>query len=94
MVSYCLIILIICCGQGLVVSYCLIILLWSGVGGQLLSYHVGGLYCMSSLEGPFCGAFGKKIDPKVDTLQKSNVDTRIGVLMELPFPNHDFEYPR
>ena len=35
-------------------------LLWSGVGGQLLSYHVGGLYCMSSLEGPFRGAFGKK----------------------------------
>ena len=34
-------------------------LLWSGVGGQLLSYHVGGLYCMSSLEGPFRGAFGK-----------------------------------
>ena len=33
-------------------------LLWSGVGGQLLSYHVGGLYCMSSLEGPFRGAFG------------------------------------
>ena len=30
------------------------------VGGQLLSYHVGGLYCMSSLEGPFRGAFGKK----------------------------------
>ena len=59
-VSYCLIILIICCGQGLVVSYCLIILLWSGVGGQLLSYHVGGLYCMSSLEGPFRGAFGKR----------------------------------
>ena len=72
MVSYCLIILIICCGQGLVVSYCLIIccgvggqllsyhLLWSGVGGQLLSYHVGGLYCTSSLEGPFRGAFGEK----------------------------------
>ena len=72
-VSYCLISLIICCGQGLVVSYCLIIccgqglvvsycsyhLLWSGVGGQLLSYHVGGLYCTSSLEGPFRGAFGK-----------------------------------
>ena len=37
-------------------------LLWSGVGGQLLSYHVGGLYCMSSLEGPFRGAFGKKIN--------------------------------
>ena len=36
-------------------------LLWSGVGGQLLSYHVGGLYCMSSLEGPFRGAFGKKV---------------------------------
>ena len=36
-------------------------LLWSGVGGQLLSYHVGGLYCMSSLEGPFRGAFGKRI---------------------------------
>ena len=35
-------------------------LLWSGVGGQLLSYHVGGLYCMSSLEGPFRGAFGNK----------------------------------
>ena len=35
-------------------------LLWSGVGGQLLSYHVGGPYCMSSLEGPFRGAFGKK----------------------------------
>ena len=35
-------------------------LLWSGVGGQLLSYHFGGLYCMSSLEGPFRGAFGKK----------------------------------
>ena len=34
-------------------------LLWSGVGGQLLSYHVGGLYCTSSLEGPFRGAFGK-----------------------------------
>ena len=34
-------------------------LLWSGVGGQLLSYHFGGLYCMSSLEGPFRGAFGK-----------------------------------
>ena len=33
-------------------------LLWSGVGGQLVSYHVGGLYCMSSLEGPFRGAFG------------------------------------
>ena len=28
------------------------------VGGQLLSYHFGGLYCMSSLEGPFRGAFG------------------------------------
>ena len=35
-------------------------LLWSGVGGQLLSYHFGGLYCMSSLEGPFRGAFGKR----------------------------------
>ena len=35
-------------------------LLWSGVGGQLLSYHVGGQYCTSSLEGPFRGAFGKK----------------------------------
>ena len=32
--------------------------LWSGVGGQLLSYHVGGQYCTSSLERPFCGAFG------------------------------------
>ena len=38
-------------------------LLWSGVGGQLLSYHVGGLYCMSSLEGPFRGAFGKNSSP-------------------------------
>ena len=36
-------------------------LLWSGVGGQLLSYHFGGLYCMSSLEGPFRGAFGKNV---------------------------------
>ena len=36
-------------------------LLWSGVGGQLLSYHFGGLYCMSSLEGPFRGAFGKRL---------------------------------
>ena len=26
---------------------------------QLLSYHVGGQYCTSSLEGPFRGAFGK-----------------------------------
>ena len=51
-VSYCLIILIICCGQGLVVRYCLIILV----------VYVGGLYCMSSLEGPFRGAFGKTQD--------------------------------
>ena len=35
----------------------------SGVGGQLLSYHFGGLYCMSSLEGPFRGAFGKNLSP-------------------------------
>ena len=41
-----------CCGQGLVVSYCYIMLLWSGVGGQLLT---------RSLEGPFRGAFGKKL---------------------------------
>ena len=47
-VSYCL---IICCGQGLVVNYCLI----------MLVVYVGGLYCMSSLEGPFRGAFGKII---------------------------------
>ena len=58
-------------------------LLWSGVGGQLLSYHVGGLYCMSSLEGPFRGAFGNKwskplpkiIDsliPRVPTLHKAH----------------------
>ena len=39
-------------------------LLWSGVGGQLLSYHFGGLYCMSSLEGPFRGAFGKNANEK------------------------------
>ena len=44
-------------------------LLWSGVGGQLLSYHVGGLYCMSSLEGPFRGAFGnnQKLNKMVNT---------------------------
>ena len=36
-------------------------LLWSGVGGQLLSYHVGGQYCTSALEGPFRGAFGNDI---------------------------------
>ena len=45
---------------GQLLSYHSYHLLWSGVGGQLLSYHVGGLYCMSSLEGPFRGAFGKK----------------------------------
>ena len=44
-------------------------LLWSGVGGQLLSYHVGGLYCMSSLEGPFRGAFGKKQLPCLSEIQ-------------------------
>jgi len=44
---------------GQLLSYHSYHLLWSGVGGQLLSYHVGGLYCMSSLEGPFRGAFGK-----------------------------------
>ena len=41
-------------------------LLWSGVGGQLLSYHFGGLCCMSSLEGPFRGAFGKNGKIKSD----------------------------
>ena len=62
MVSYCLIILhsyhLPWSGVGgQLLSYHL---LWSGVGGQLLSYHVGGLYCMSSLEGPFRGAFGNE----------------------------------
>ena len=63
-VSYCLIILIICCGQGLVVSYCLIICCGQGLVVSycliILVVYVGGLYCMSSLEGPFRGAFGKK----------------------------------
>ena len=62
-VSYCLIILIICCGQGLVVSYCLIICCGQGLVVSycliMLVVYVGGLYCMSSLEGPFRGAFGK-----------------------------------
>ena len=44
-------------------------LLWSGVGGQLLSYHVGGLYCMSSLEGPFRGAFGNSGNQKNKLLE-------------------------
>ena len=39
--------------------------LWSGVCGQLLSYHVSGQYCTSSLQGPFRGAFGKKVDKKL-----------------------------
>ena len=64
-VSYCL---IICCGQGLVVSYCLIILIIFCCGqGLVVSYcpimlvvYVGGLYCMSSLEGPFRGACGNE----------------------------------
>ena len=48
-------------------------LLWSGVGGQLLSYHVGGLYCMSSLEGPFRGAFGNKEVQDLPCLFKKEV---------------------
>ena len=63
--SACLIILIICCGQGLVVSYCLIICCGQGLVVSycliILVVYVGGLYCMSSLEGPFRGAFGNKV---------------------------------
>ena len=54
--------------------------------------HAGAIKGEAEKDGEISGT-KKKSDPKVDTLQKSNIDTRIGVLMELPFPNHDFGYP-